>query len=107
MSKVPESYYKDLLSSISEISAVIPQRSGLGLLLFFISVNDVAVNMLSIRRLFANDNSLQYSSNNILDIEHYLNHDLTYLESWTKKWILQFNLTKTKVDFFTTEQNCF
>lgn len=56
MSKVPKSYYKDLLSSISKISAGIPQGSGLGLLLFFISVNGVAVNILSIRRLFADDN---------------------------------------------------
>lgn len=76
--------YKDLLSSKSELSAGVPQGSVLGPLLFFIYVNDVASNMLSMCRLFADDNALQYSSNNILDIEHYWNHDLKFLESWSK-----------------------
>lgn len=76
--------YKDLLSSTSEISAGVPQGSVLGPLLFLIYVNDVAVNMLSLCRLFADDSSLQYSSNNILNIEYILNHDLKILESWSK-----------------------
>lgn len=92
--------YKDLLSSKSEISAGVPQGSVLGPLLFLIYVNDVAVNMLSMCRLFADDNSLQYSSNNILNIEHILNHDLKILELWSKKWLLKFNSSKTKIVFF-------
>lgn len=92
--------YKDLLSSKSEISAGVPQGSVLGPLLFLIYVNDVAVNMLSLCRLFADDSSLQYSSNNILNIEYILNHDLKILESLSKKWLLKFNSSKTKVVFF-------
>lgn len=76
--------YKDLLSSKSEISAGVPQGSVLGSPLFLIYVNDVAVNMLSMCRLFADDSSLQYSSNSILNIEHILNHDLKILESWSR-----------------------
>lgn len=75
--------YLDLLSSKSEIIADVPQGFVLGPLLFLIYVNDVAVNMFSICRLFADD-SLQYSSNNMLNIEHVLNHDLKILESWSK-----------------------
>lgn len=97
--------YKDLLSSKSELSAGVPQGSVLEPLLFLIYVNDVAFNMLSMCKLFADDNSLQYSSNNILDIEHYLNHDLKFLESWSNKWLLKFNSSKTNVVFFTKKHN--
>lgn len=73
--------------------------------LLLLSQSDVAVNMLPMCRLFAEDNSLQYSPNNILDIEHYLNHYLKILESWSKKWFLKFNPTKTKDVFFTKKHN--
>lgn len=73
--------------------------------LLLLSQSDVAVNMLPMCRLFAEDNSLQYSQNNILDIEHYLNHYLKILESWSKKWFLKFNPTKTKDVFFTKKHN--
>lgn len=58
--------YKNLLSSKSEISASVPQESALGQLLSLINVSEVAVNMLSLCRLFADDNLFQYSSTNIL-----------------------------------------
>ena len=71
--------YKDLLSSKQDIFAGVLQGSVLGLL-FLTYVNNVAVNMLSICRLFADDNSLQQSSTDVLDIECKLNHDLHILE---------------------------
>lgn len=74
--------------------------------LLLLSQSDVAVNMLLMCRLFAEDNSLQYSSNNILvDIDNYLNHYLKILEPWSKKWFLKFNPTKTKDVFFTKKHN--
>lgn len=57
----------------------------------------MAVNMLLMCRLFGDDNSFQYSLNNILDIKHYLNHDFKILESWSIKWLLKFNPSKTKI----------
>lgn len=80
----------------------------LGPLLLFIYVNDVAVNtfMLLMCRLFADDNLLQYSSNNILGIKHYLNHDSNILESLFNKWLLKFNPSKTKITL-PSKNNCF
>lgn len=92
--------YKDLLSSKQDIFAGVPQGSVLGPLLFLIYINDVAENMISMCRLFADDNSLQQSSYNILDIEYKLNHDLHILEIWSNKWLLKFNPSKTKVVYF-------
>lgn len=66
----------------------------------------MAINMLPMCRLFDEDNSLQYSSNNILvDIDNYLNQYLKIFESWSKEWLLKFNPTKTKVAFFTKKHN--
>lgn len=95
--------YKDLFSSKLDLYAGVPQGSVLGPLLFLIYVNDVAENMMSMCRLFADDNSLQQCSYNILDIEYKLNHDLHILESWSDKWFLKFNPSKTKVVFFNTK----
>ena len=97
--------YKDLLSSKLDVFAGVPQGSVLGPLLFLIYVNDVADNMLSMCRLFADDNSLQQCSYNMLDIEYKLNHDLHILESWSNKWLLKFNPSKTKVVYFSKKDN--
>ena len=67
--------YKDILSSTSCIKAGVPQGSVLGPLLFLLYVNDVSENMLSFWRLFADDNCIQYSSQNVSCIEHNINHD--------------------------------
>ena len=61
--------YKDQLSSQLDIFSGVPQGSVLGPLLFLIYVNDIAENMLTMCRLFADDSSLQQSSYNVLDIE--------------------------------------
>ena len=62
--------YKDMLSPCRSINAGVSQGSVLGPLLFLIYVNDVAENMISLCRLFADDNSLQYMSYNVANIEY-------------------------------------
>lgn len=64
----------------------------------------MAVNMLLMCRLFADDNSFKYSSNNILDSKHYLNQDFKILESWSIKWLLKFNPSKTKIVFMESHR---
>lgn len=53
--------------------------------LFLIYENNVAAYMLSISRLFADNNSLQYFSNNISYIEHYLSTDLNIFRIMVQK----------------------
>ena len=60
--------------------------------------------MLSLCRLFADDNSLQQSSYDMFDIEYKLNHDLQMLETWSNKWLLKFNPSKTNVVLFFKER---
>ena len=97
--------FKDQLSSSANLNAGVPQGSVLGPLLFLIYVNDVAENMVSLCRLFADDNSIQHASNNPSEIEFTLNHDLCVLDEWSKKWLLKFNPSKTKAVFFSLNKN--
>lgn len=71
--------------------------------MFLIYVNDVANNMLTFCTLFADDNSLQDSSENLKIIENNINKDLLELDNWSNKWLLKFNHTKTKVMYFNTK----
>jgi hypothetical protein len=45
-------------------------------LLFLIYINDIGEKLLSLSRLFADDTSLGYSSQNVVEIENVINHDL-------------------------------
>ena len=72
------------VSNFQFLSAGIPQGSVLGPLFFLIYVNDIADNLLSITRLFADDTSIASSSSNLMDIEGILNHDLRCITLWAK-----------------------
>ena len=74
--------FKDQLSSSTSLNEGVPQGTVLGSLLFVIYVNDVAENMMSFCRLFADDNAMQHTSKNLNEIEFTLNHDLCVLDEW-------------------------
>ena len=65
-------------STVCEVS----QGSVLGHLLFLIGINDIGEKLLSLSRLFADDTSLSYSSQNVVEIENVINHDLCELNTW-------------------------
>ena len=69
---------------------------------FLIYVNDIAENLLSITRLFADDTSLAFSSSDVKDTEGIWNHDLRMIASWAKQWLVSFNPSKTVAILFST-----
>jgi hypothetical protein len=67
-------------------------------------INDIADNTQSFSRLFADDTSLLYSSNNINEIEVIVNSDLSKIYNWSKEWLIDFNPKKTECIIFSTNQ---
>ena len=76
--------------------------SVLGPLFFLVYVNDIAENLLSITRLFADDTSSAFSASNVKDTEGILNHDLRMIAAWAKQWLVSFNPSKTVSIIFLT-----
>ena len=81
-----------------------PQGSVLGPLQFLIYVNGISESLLSLTRLFADDNSLFSSATSIFDIDGIINSDLQVLTNWAKEWLINFNPLKTEAIIFALKQ---
>lgn len=92
-------------SNFSNINAGVPQGSVLGPLLFLIYINDIADDLESLARLFADDTSMAHSSSNLTEIEDTLNRDLARINEWSKMWLTTFNPSKTEVLFISNTEN--
>ena len=90
-------------SACSVIQAGVPQGSVLGPLLFIIYINDIADNITSLCRLFADDTSFSYSSQDQVQVRSVIDHDLKKLDEWSRKWLMSFNADKTEIMIFS---NC-
>jgi hypothetical protein len=77
---------RNCLSEKGNLKGGVPQVSVLGPLLFLLYINDIADNTQSFSRLFADDTSLLYSSNNINEIEVIVNLDLSKMYNWSTEW---------------------
>ena len=98
-------FVNGIFSSQKIILAGVPQGSVQGHLFFLIYINDLADYLHGMARLFADDTSLSFPSNNMAFIEHNLNTDLVKLDEWAKKWLIKFNPQKTEVMVITNIHN--
>ena len=78
-------------SEIKDVLAGVPHGSVLGPLLFLVYVNDIAEQLLSLIRFYADYSSLFVSASNIRDVEGFLKHDLAIIFKWAKHWLINFN----------------
>jgi hypothetical protein len=65
--------------------------------LFVIYINDIGEKLLSLSRLFADNTSLGYSSQNVVEIENVINHDLCELNTWSTKWLMSLQLVDSRM----------
>ena len=84
------------ISSLGTLKAGVPQGSVLDPLLFLFFINDIADDIQTLVRLFADDSSLIFSSTNPLEVEDRLNLDLQVLDNWAKQWLVDFNPKKNE-----------
>ena len=78
-------------SSRMNVQARVPQGSILGLLLFFIYVNDLPDNLVSNPKLFADDTSLFSTVTDPNVTANQINNDLHNISTWAYQWKMNFN----------------
>ncbi|XP_071177655.1 uncharacterized protein [Mytilus edulis] len=82
----------------------VPQGSVLGPLLFIIYINDIAEQLTSLCRLFADDTSFSYSGHDEELIQSVVSRDLRQLDEWSRKWLMSFNPEKTEIMMFSNNE---
>jgi hypothetical protein len=87
-----------------EVTSGVPQGTVLGPALFLIYINDIANNITSHMRLFADD-SIIYREINTPSDAIILQQDLNKLEEWANTWQMSFNTSKCTVMTITNKRN--
>ena len=89
-------YWENVISGI-------PQGTVLGPLLFVIYINDLANDLTSMTKLFANDTKVYREVNNSKESK-LLQNDIETLTTWSRVWQLPFNTTKCERMHFGKEK---
>ena len=85
-----------MVNSWSNSESGVPQGSILGLLLFFIYINDLSEGLTTNVRLFADDVSFFSVVNNNNLLATNLNSDLSKINAWGSQWKMTFNSDPNK-----------
>lgn len=80
-------------SDESSVLSGVPQGTVLGPILFLIYINDIKENVNSTVRLFADDCLIYREIKSDEDL-HILQEDLNTVYDWSKKWLMDFNVSK-------------
>ena len=88
-------------SNWRSITAGVPQGSILGPLIFLVYINDLADQVESNIRLYADDASLYITYQNPDEAAIILNEDLERVQTWAEKWLMTFNPNKTEALTFS------
>ena len=97
--------YNSYKSQLNNIKYGVPQGSVLGPLLFLIFINDI-LNIKSLGHfvLFADDTSITFHANNVVELETNMNNTLKYLDIWLSINKLTINLNKTNFIVFNNDK---
>ena len=82
---------KDKKSEYKAVPSGVPQESVLGLLLFFIYINDIAKNIESVIKPIADDTSMSLALKDPDRRVAVLNSDFEKINTWAKRWKVSFN----------------
>ena len=82
-------------SNLSKVTSGVPQGTVLGPTLFLLFINDIATNISSSFRLFA-DNCVVYTPIRSKDDHCLLQNDLNTLVNWSTTWQMQLTLTNVQ-----------
>ena len=97
--------YNSYKSQLNNIKYGVPQGSFFGPLLFLIFINDI-LNIKSLGHfvLFADDTSITFHANNVVELETNMNNTLKYLDIWLSINKLTINLNKTNSIVFNNDK---
>jgi hypothetical protein len=94
------------VSTIRELKHGVPQGSVLGLILFFLYINDLLLNITGLKIvLFADDTNILVSGKNVTNLQYKINNVMTELQTWFKLNNLVVNVENTMAMSFHTIQN--